>query len=414
MSKSNATVDGKEGIDRRLRSELMALSSTSGLLGPIGTVASILLDCFDAIKAAAKNQQEYEDLATDLAQLSELLVKHFGENTSNTTFGSVAGISKQVVDEAMDVKNKSKRGVSTGRLFIDESDEDELMQHFRRIQSLFQQLHMDLNASTQSIANEIRIVLAELAEWANSPDAPPVLWMNGMAGTGKTTIAYGLDECENLKSMSCILDVTFHHVSQLPIKFFVTSRPIPEIVGIMGAHPGSSTVVLLHDIEMLLVSTDIELYLKKELGSISPDVSNAAIKLLVEQSGVLFIYAAALLHYINFEAIHNGAWNQSTRLASTLHTSFQDFIFDRERSGRCFCDVVEYGPVLAYRCFQVMKDQLRMNICDLPSSFVPDDKVEDLHDQIKKNISPSDTRVPQLGEPPSISRADESIRNAIT
>ncbi|KAF8707420.1 WD40 repeat-like protein, partial [Rhizoctonia solani] len=36
-----------------------------------------------------------------------------------------------------------------------------------------------------------------------------------------------------------------------------------------------------------------------------------------------------------------------------------------------------------------MKDQLRMNICDLPSSFVPDDKVEDLQDQIKKNISPT-------------------------
>ncbi|GAB1525939.1 hypothetical protein RhiTH_009105 [Rhizoctonia solani] len=224
MSKSNATVKGKEGIDRRLKSELMALSSTSGLLGPIGTVASKLLDCFDSIKAASKNQQEYEDLATDLAQLNESLVKHFGENTSNTTFGSVAGISKQMVDEAMDVKNKSKRGVSTGRLFIDESDEDELMQHFRRIQSLFRQLHMDLNAGTQSIANEIRInmqleqlepvelaeydsslstyinrrtcsqdtrtqVLAELAEWANSPDAPPVFWMNGMAGTGKTTIA---------------------------------------------------------------------------------------------------------------------------------------------------------------------------------------------------------------------------------
>ncbi|KAF8707744.1 WD40 repeat-like protein, partial [Rhizoctonia solani] len=209
MSKSNATVNGKEGIDRRLRSELMALSSTSGLLGPIGTVASILLDCFDAIKAAAKNQQEYEDLATDLAQLSESLVKHFGENTSNTTFGSVAGISKwQMVDEAMDVKNKSKRGVSTGRLFIDESDEDELMQHFRRIQSLFRQLHdmqleqlepVELAEYDSSLSTSINRrtctqdtrtqVLAELAEWANSPDAPPVFWMNGMAGTGKTTIA---------------------------------------------------------------------------------------------------------------------------------------------------------------------------------------------------------------------------------
>ncbi|KAF8679834.1 hypothetical protein RHS04_04811 [Rhizoctonia solani] len=154
MSKSNATVKGKEGIDRRLRSELMALSSTSGLLGPIGTVASILLDCFDAIKS----QQDYEDLATDLAQLSESLVKRFGENTSNTMFGSVAGISKQMADEAMDVKNKTQRGVSTGRSLIEESGEDELMRHCRRIQSLFRQLQIDLSAGTWSIADEILIV----------------------------------------------------------------------------------------------------------------------------------------------------------------------------------------------------------------------------------------------------------------
>ncbi|QRW18727.1 peptidase C14 [Rhizoctonia solani] len=687
MSKSKATVKGKEGIDRRLRSELMALSSASGLLGPIGTVASILLDCFDAIKS----QQDYEDLATDLAQLSESLVKRFGENTSNTMFGSVAGISKQMADEAMDVKNKTQHGVSTGRSLIEESDEDELMRHCRRIQSLFRQLPIDLSAGTWSIADEILIVrtctsgrfatkpvesqnsdlageagatekqhdykdsttdlavsvesateyfkqegsyrrfryiseiakvieneaarmkismgpdalirgpatakldeeevmqhyrricslfqqlkselnaatwcmgnemmvstraqqlypaseavfdsaissdigrrtctegtrtqvLDDLAKWASDPDAPSVFWMNGVAGTGKTTIATtfsqrlehndllvasffctrnsaecqdvnrivptiayqlaryspsfqrglcdslgvdprtrsgiteefellltgplqemdkakirsqvvvidGLDECKDREVIGEILEMTFRYASQLPIKFFVTSRPIPEIVRIMGAHPGSSTVMLLHDIETLLVSADIELCLREGLASISPDVSDAVIKLLVEKSGVLFIYAAVLLRlhapaganrliqciwgYDNQpqEPIHAETiailsntndhrrvehalslllpiirYSESTRLASTLHMSLQEFVFDQKRSGEYFCNVVEQIPVLARRCFQVMEDQLRMNICDLPSSFVPDDKVEDLQDRIEKNISPA-------------------------
>ncbi|KAF8719239.1 WD domain, G-beta repeat, partial [Rhizoctonia solani] len=898
MSKSNATVKGKEGIDRRLRSELMALSSTSGLLGPIGTVASILLDCFDAIKS----QQDYEDLATDLAQLSESLVKRFGENTSNTMFGSVAGISKQMADEAMDVKNKTQRGVSTGRSLIEESDEDELMrhcrriqslfrqlqsiadeilivrtctsgrfatkpvesrnsdlagvcsesredrfvpcrlatdlphrlasytpsaaarlcvsflshtpshklrelvwaahprarlavgrprstlaasqprgfpnltglglvagederaedklwtltlqqraphaltmhinqtrralnwlrkafclgspeptdraqgesrlvtslkvlsnvsgapnplrsaattlidvfetieeagatekqhdykdsatdlavsvesateyfkqegsyrrfryiseiakvieneaarmkismgpdalirgpatakldkeevmQHYRRIYSLFQQLKSELNAATWCMGNEMMVntraqqlypaseavfdsaissdigrrtctegtrtqVLDDLAKWASDPDAPSVFWMNGMAGTGKTTIATtfsqrlehnnllvasffctrtspecrdvnrivptianqlaryspsfqrglcdslgvdprtrsgiteefelllmgplqemdmakirsqvvvidGLDECEDREVIGEILEMTFRYASQLPIKFFVTSRPIPEIVRIMGAHPGSSTVMLLHDIETLLVSADIELCLREGLAYIFPPVSDAVIKLLVEKSGVLFIYAAVLLRYVNRrrngqdrskslletpcsswsepvdlmymgilqsasvdneelwgrerddirmvihmvvlaqEPIHAETiailsntnehrrvehalslllpiirYSESTRLASTLHMSLQEFVFDQKRSGEYFCNVVEQIPVLARRCFQVMEDQLRMNICDLPSSFVPDDKVEDLQDRIEKNISPA-------------------------
>ncbi|CCO38054.1 Vegetative incompatibility protein HET-E-1 [Rhizoctonia solani AG-1 IB] len=37
----------------------------------------------------------------------------------------------------------------------------------------------------------------------------------------------------------------------------------------------------------------------------------------------------------------------------------------------------------------VMQTQLRFNICDLPDSFVPDDEVEDLEDQIKSKISPA-------------------------
>ncbi|KAG8795492.1 hypothetical protein FRC12_013654 [Ceratobasidium sp. 428] len=41
-------------------------------------------------------------------------------------------------------------------------------------------------------------VLAELDDWAGNPKSPNIYWMNGMAGTGKTTIAYSL--CSTLEA----------------------------------------------------------------------------------------------------------------------------------------------------------------------------------------------------------------------
>ncbi|CCO33973.1 Vegetative incompatibility protein HET-E-1 [Rhizoctonia solani AG-1 IB] len=81
-------------------------------------------------------------------------------------------------------------------------------------------------------------------------------------------------------------------------------------------------------------------------------------------------------------------YSDITGLVSTLHASFPDFMFDKARSGVYHCDVGEHGATLRHRCFLVMRTQLRFNICDLPSSFVPDDKVENMQGRIKSNISP--------------------------
>ncbi|CEL59095.1 Vegetative incompatibility protein HET-E-1 OS=Podospora anserina GN=HET-E1 PE=4 SV=1 [Rhizoctonia solani AG-1 IB] len=79
----------------------------------------------------------------------------------------------------------------------------------------------------------------------------------------------------------------------------------------------------------------------------------------------------------------------SAGVVSTLHASFPDFMFSPKRSGPYFCDTAKYSASLADKCFKIMKTQLRMNICDLPSSFIPDVKVEDLQDRMKANISPT-------------------------
>jgi 2-phosphoglycerate kinase len=57
-------------------------------------------------------------------------------------------------------------------------------------------------------------ILGTLWNWKKNPDSPKIYWMNGMAGTGKTTIAYTLSE--NLNA-----------AHQLGASFFC-SRSLPD------------------------------------------------------------------------------------------------------------------------------------------------------------------------------------------
>lgn len=79
---------------------------------------------------------------------------------------------------------------------------------------------------------------------------------------------------------------------------------------------------------------------------------------------------------------------EDSQLISILSTSFRDYILDQRRSGRFSCDEVAQNQLLTRRCFDVMKAQLRFNICGLKSSFVRDRDVGDLAERIEGNISP--------------------------
>ncbi|KAF8673590.1 WD40 repeat-like protein [Rhizoctonia solani] len=107
-----------------------------------------------------------------------------------------------------------------------------------------------------------------------------------------------LDECNDQRGVEQVLDMLFKHASQLPIKFFVTSRPEAEIYTTMTTHAPLRAAIYLHDIEKSLVRADIELYLTQELSSTIPGLPDEVLKQLVDRSGVLFIYAATLVRYI--------------------------------------------------------------------------------------------------------------------
>jgi hypothetical protein len=66
------------------------------------------------------------------------------------------------------------------------------------------------------------------------------------------------------------------------------------------------------------------------------------------------------------------------------------YLVTSERSGtqRWFVDSAIGHRSLALGCLQVLKTQLRFNICDLESSYVLNSEVEDLEARIQKLISP--------------------------
>ncbi|KAH9487249.1 Vegetative incompatibility protein HET-E-1 [Psilocybe cubensis] len=70
-----------------------------------------------------------------------------------------------------------------------------------------------------------------------------------------------------------------------------------------------------------------------------------------------------------------------------LHASFPEFLLDEKRSGEFFIDMSRIHVDLATASLSIMKEQLRFNICQLPSSYLPNSEVEDLDQRINDCIS---------------------------
>ncbi|CAE6419124.1 unnamed protein product [Rhizoctonia solani] len=609
-----------------LGTSLRQLKEKSKLFPPLASAVGSLLSCLDGLESLARNRKGFEDLPKELTVLSESLTQHMLASSSMRMSNSISSvvISQGKVGPGSGgkytgCKRRRRRAVATlsayTAIISTATNQCKLkyMEDCKRALGGEQNTRLEgLHPSKQaaydsSLSAEINrrgcaegtrvAVLAELDEWLYGSTSP-VYWMNGMPGTGKTTIACtfserledrkllaasffctrssadcknvarivptiayqlarysipfqsalcevlgqdpdlgtrnmakqferllreplasvkdaipanlvvvvdALDECEDRHGVERILDLLFRYAKEVPLKFLVTSRPEPEICNKMNLHAQSVVVIHLHDIEKSLTRTDIELYLKQELTSVSPTA--AQIERLAQRSGTLFIYAATLTRYVLFggqlvdahqrllsvlsmtsgyesEGSSNTTESGSTSafmsatgsistteststkdptkidalyitlleaaleeaqtegkveyltlvlrtvlmaqepisvgtiaalaglddldqmtfilqslrfvlhkseddgLVSILHASFPDFMFDNERSSQFYCDVTKHSLLMARRCFGVMKEKLRFNICELESSFVPDEKVENLEDRIREKIQP--------------------------
>ncbi|KEP49126.1 putative vegetative incompatibility protein HET-E-1 [Rhizoctonia solani 123E] len=588
---------------KELEQALLALHITTKACPTLRLAVDDLVSCLPLFETVAKSRQDYEDLATGLKVMAGLLTQHLEDATYEVMTNALTGIAEAIRREIELVrKHQAREGLR--RILGPTGDGEDLIRRYRRIEQLFRQLQGEASLGAWSTGSKHYVntqletlrtaklarynselamevsrractentrteILDNLVKWSEDCNAASIYWMNGMAGTGKTTIAYStcaalesskqlaasffctrmspecrdakriiptiayqlaqrstpfqsalckvleedkgfgtgtisaqfdqllrvplvkarnnmpnnlvvvidaLDECDDSYVVELFLGLLFRSIVDLPIKFFITSRPEPIIQHrMMSESERSRSILYLQEIEPLIVQADIELYLKKELAHVSP--LDQEIKTLAEHAGQLFIYAATAVRYIclltgnravdprerletilaanttsnksllSIDALYSvilmaaiegetlerkeqdmklvvwaivcarepvlistiaaitGLGNldkvvatleplksvlhvsDPRGLVTILHASFPDFILSHERSKQFACHLPGHSYILSLTCFEIMKTQLRFNICNIESSFIPDHELPNLGEQIDANIS---------------------------
>ncbi|CAE6458715.1 unnamed protein product [Rhizoctonia solani] len=396
----------------RLIRSLRSLESNMELFPPLKSAIGIVIDCLDIVQVPASNRKEYEQLAEELGSIVNILDRYASELDSETSNGSIANIAQCIEDQLTSVKEKKDRG-TLELLRDDKNNQEDVIMRYRQIESLFRQLQCDVTMRTRTdVKKQLEISLLRgmspvddarynssysdtikrrgctaqtretiqqnLQKWVTDPTSEKIYWMNGMAGTGKTTIAYSfcewlertkrlggsffcsrtslknhpdagalnvaqqfeqllyeptlkakdaipdcvvividaLDECDDSYSVHMLLNVLLKYAGQFPLKFFVASRPEYFIRDRMLAQEGAARSVMhLHDIEQWIVEEDIKKYLTEALRSMSPPPSAGQVTLLAKRAGKLFIYAATVVRYLHPKVI---AVNSGARLDAVL------------------------------------------------------------------------------------------------
>ncbi|CAE6472679.1 unnamed protein product [Rhizoctonia solani] len=233
-----------------LKGFLSTVDQAAGMsgLGPVKAMVERLVSCIGIYEEAAQRKKEYNELRVRLDAIFEELTQYLSASTVITT--SIASICGSIQKELEYVKTQKARPIRRHLAEADE-DADQVLECYRRIQDHLQRLSRNANISTWVLVDQIatdnrmrelapshwacynsekatelkrgpctegtRInVLAQMREWATSRNSEGVYWINGMAGTGKTTIAYSL--CQQLDTGE----------SRLLCASFFCSRLLPE------------------------------------------------------------------------------------------------------------------------------------------------------------------------------------------
>ncbi|QRV98190.1 Notchless protein [Ceratobasidium sp. AG-Ba] len=408
-----------------LKSFAMALGKCGGQFAPLKSAVETFAEFAEAFKVAGEMEAEYELLRRALDWLFSDLAFRFNKDTPPTMRPSISNLARGLEQEIEFIHGK--RQPSPGKYIQSEKNVDDIIRCYRRIENLLQRLNLNANMDIWLLVEEqvtgdrlkslspshaawysskesseiyrdectadTRLeVLEKFKVWREDDTAEKIYWLNGMAGTGKTTLAYtlckqlenedrlaanffcsrllascrdahlilptiayqlaqysypfryalsqvlqvhpdvhtrriadqfekllvtplrevessfpqnaiilieALDECDNAAIVGQILDLLLSRISDLPIKFFLTSRPEPDITRRMLPESGECKriVLHLHNIDESIVQGDIRRYL--EAGLKPANVSTEHMDVLVTNSGVLFIYAATIVRYVS-------------------------------------------------------------------------------------------------------------------
>ncbi|CAE6522543.1 unnamed protein product [Rhizoctonia solani] len=206
------------------------LEPVSNLFGPIKETVDLFMECVDKYEMTGVAKIEYEALRVRLEELFEDLNGYFGKGCSLTMTSSMENLCRSIQAELDYIKKQQDRNI--GERYLSAADESEkVLACYRRIEGHLQRLSLNANLSIWRVAQvqaansqtdrmlsfvdrlpsslpalydsaegiELKRrqctpgtrvnVLANVLDWTRSAGGG-VYWLNGMAGTGKTTIAY--------------------------------------------------------------------------------------------------------------------------------------------------------------------------------------------------------------------------------
>ncbi|QRW00940.1 hypothetical protein RhiJN_28958 [Ceratobasidium sp. AG-Ba] len=407
--------------------KLLNIISRIGIttFGPLESVRDDLGRCIQVFEAVSERQSDYSKLKVELQLTLNQLCDFFGKDTSLSQIPSIVSLAKGIESEILFVIRKISRTKVEGFTAAEE-DQQEIAECQNRVQGMLNRLKLNADLkiwkTVDEIATEARLarlpiaeeakhrsaqsnklrrvgctpntrieVLKDLKKWANDSSSEKIYWLNGMAGTGKTTIAYSfceelkamerlaasfycsrqvptcrnvnqivptisyqlalfsrpfrhavsgvlqtldihnqllpdqfeslvaqplraihhtlpfdlvividaLDECEDSEGVGQILEVLLSHTDTLPVKVLVASRPDAKILDRLRSEAGgrASKELRLHELDSSVVHSDITLYLSSKLKTYKA-VTQDDVELLAKKSGILFIYAATIVRYI--------------------------------------------------------------------------------------------------------------------
>ncbi|KAH7316395.1 hypothetical protein B0J17DRAFT_686936 [Rhizoctonia solani] len=135
------TIPPNHGQKRRnvawdgLRRSLRLLSDSSSVFPQLSSAIEPLLACLEGLELATQNRQDFEELANELSISSESLKQHIDEPSSILLSSSTISVALAIEWQGMMIRE----GIERMRGGIREACmvEEELVRHYRRIQSYF-------------------------------------------------------------------------------------------------------------------------------------------------------------------------------------------------------------------------------------------------------------------------------------
>ncbi|CUA69304.1 putative WD repeat-containing protein alr2800 [Nostoc sp, PCC 7120] [Rhizoctonia solani] len=224
----NATEASWAGLEKALA----ALHITTKICPPLYSAIEGLKSCVGIFEEAARSHRDYKELATGLTAMVELLIKHMPIAASREIMEVLKSIAKKIEEELESIDKRQCR-TGPGRILRASKEDEDIVRRYRRIEQLFRQLQAEASMSTWDVTKRHHVdtqleklgpvklanynskismdigrractentrtkILSDSMKWADNPNGAKIYWLNGMAGTGKTTIGYSL--CERLEA----------------------------------------------------------------------------------------------------------------------------------------------------------------------------------------------------------------------